>query len=88
VYCTTQEEDNAVLATLTRGCESKLIDLRRVADLRSGSDFDRSYPGQRALSDSGTVAANNLVHAGMPLVAAIVAQWEEWRHGVPPAAPR
>jgi len=96
VYCTTQEEDNAVLNALTRGSESKLLDLRRVADLRSGSDFDRPYPGQavlasvidqRALTDAASIAADNLVHAGMPLVAAIVAHWEEWRHGVPAAAP-
>jgi purine nucleoside permease len=93
VYCTTQQEDNAVLNALTRGAESKLIDLRRVADLRSGADFDRPYPGQQALatlidqrrlSDSATIAADNLVHAGMPLVAAIVAHWNEWQHGVPP----
>jgi purine nucleoside permease len=92
VYCTTQEEDNAVLNALTRASDAKLIDLRRVADLRTGSDFDRPYPGQqalaalldqRALADAVTVAADNLVHAGMPLVATIVAHWEEWQHGVP-----
>ncbi len=96
VYCTTQEEDNAVLNALTRGSESKLIDLRRVADLRSGSDFDRPYPGQqalaalldqRALTDAVSVAADNLVHAGMPLVTTIVAHWQEWQRGVPAAAP-
>jgi purine nucleoside permease len=95
VYCTTQEEDNAVLAALTRGSQAKLNDLRRVADLRTGSDFDRPYPGQQALATlidqrglSGTrVAADNLVRAGMPLVAAIVAHWDEWQHGVPPTAP-
>jgi purine nucleoside permease len=96
VYCTTQEEDNAVLSALTRGSESRLIDLRRVADLRSGSDFDRPYPGQqalaalmnqRALTDSVTVAADNLVRAGMPLVTTIVAHWGEWQHGVPATAP-
>jgi len=96
VYCTTQEEDNAVLAALSRGAESKWLDLRRVAVLRSGSDFDRPYPGQKALAtlvdqrdlnDSGTIAAANLVHAGMPLVDAIVAHWDEWRQGVPAARP-
>ncbi len=96
VYCTTQEEDNAVLNALTRASDAKLIDLRRVADLRTGSDFDRPYPGQqalgalldqRALGDAVSVAAENLVHAGMPLVTAIVAHWEEWRHGVPSTVP-
>jgi purine nucleoside permease len=94
VYCTTQEEDNAVLAALTRGSQSGLLDLRRVAVLRSGSDFDRPYPGQSvldslkvqlALPDAFHVAAANLVHAGMPLVDAIVRHWDEWQHGVPAA---
>ncbi|HTV50536.1 MAG TPA: hypothetical protein VME21_05070 [Steroidobacteraceae bacterium] len=93
-YCTTQEEDNAVLTALTRGSQARLLDLRRVADLRTGSDFDRPYPGQpalaglidqRALVDGVSVAADNLVRAGMPLVSAIVAHWSEWRQGVPPA---
>ncbi len=96
VYCTTQQEDNAVLNVLTRGAAAGLLDVRRLADLRAGADFDRPYPGQTALAtlidqrrlmDSATVAAGNLVHAGMPLVNAIVAHWEEWQHGVPPAAP-
>jgi purine nucleoside permease len=96
VYCTTQQEDNAVLNVLTRGSAAGLIDVRRVADLRSGADFDRPYPTQTALAtlidqrrlmDSATVAADNLVHAGMPLVNAIVAHWDQWQHGVPPAAP-
>jgi purine nucleoside permease len=96
VYCTTQQEDNAVLNALTRGSAAKLLDLQRVADLRSGADFDRPYPGQtavatlldqRRLNDSATVAAGNLVRAGMPLVNAIVAHWDQWQHGAPPAAP-
>jgi len=96
VYCTTQQEDNAILNALTRGSASELVDLRRVADLRSGADFDRPYPGQtavatlldqRRLSDSATVAAANLVRVGMPLINAIVAHWDQWQHGVPPAVP-
>lgn len=96
VYCTTQQEDNAVLNALSRGAASKLIDLKRIADLRSGADFDRPYPGQtalatlmdqRQLSDAATIAAHNLVHAGMPLVAAIVAHWGQWQHGVPATPP-
>lgn len=96
VYCTTQQEDNALMNALTRGAQWKLLDVGRVADLRSGADFDRPYPGQQALAalkdqrklaDSVTVAADNLVRAGMPLVSAIVTHWQDWRHGVP-AAPR
>jgi purine nucleoside permease len=34
------------------------------------------------------ISAANLVHAGMPLVDAIVQQWDLWQHGVPAAVPR
>jgi purine nucleoside permease len=94
-YCTTQQEDNATLNALTRGSQSGLVDLRRVAVLRSGSDFDRPYPhqgvlesmqAQRALPGAVRISANNLVHAGMPLVGAIVQHWELWQNGVPAAS--
>jgi purine nucleoside permease len=92
-YCSTQEEDNATLLALTRGSQSGLLNMQRVAILRSGSDFDRPYPGQStpdslrtqlALSGAGRIAADNLVRAGMPLVQAIAGHWEQWREGVPP----
>ncbi len=95
VYCTSQQEDNAVLAALGRGAGTGLVDLRRVAILRSGSDFDRPYPHQGTLEslrtqlklpDAGRIAAVNLVHAGMPLVDAIVQGWDVWQRGVPAAA--
>jgi purine nucleoside permease len=94
VYCTSQQEDNATMNALTRGAQSGLVDLKRIAVLRSGSDFDRPYPrqsvldsmrAQRALADAGRVSAVNLVHAGMPLVEAIVQHWDLWQHGVPAA---
>jgi purine nucleoside permease len=92
VYCTSQEEDNATLNALTRGAQSGLADLKRIAVLRSGSDFDRPYPhqgaleslqAQRVLPDAVRVSAANLVHAAMPLVEAIVQHWDSWQHGVP-----
>jgi purine nucleoside permease len=95
VYCTSQQEDNATLNVLTRGSQSGLVDLKRVAVLRSASDFDRPYPGQsvlaslqaqRALPDAVRVSAVNLVHTGMPLVEAIVQHWDSWQQGVPGAA--
>lgn len=95
VYCTTQQEDNATLNALTRGARSGLLDLRRVAVLRSGSDFDRPWPGQgafdsmraqRELSGAIRIATDNLVRAGLPLVAAIVHDWGRWQDGVPPRA--
>ena len=59
--------------------------------LRSGSDFDRPYPG---LSDADnlleygaqggfTIALQNLFIAGNPLVQAITGNWSAWRRGVP-----
>lgn len=91
-YCTTQEEDNALLVALSRAAQSGLIDLTRVAVLRGGSDCDRPYPQQSALDslrtqlalpDAFSTAADNLVEAGMPLVHAIVQHWDAWQHGVP-----
>jgi purine nucleoside permease len=96
VYCTTQEEDNATLNALTRGAQSGLVDLKRVAVMRSGSDFDRQYPHQQAfeaLKSQGSlegaikISTDNLALAGMPLVEAIVSGWEQWQHGVPPPSP-
>ena len=97
VYCTSQQEDNATLNVLTRGAQSGLVDLDRVAVLRSGSDFDRPYPhqsvleslqAQRALPGAVRISAVNLVRAGMPLVEAIAQHWDVWQHGVPPVATR
>jgi purine nucleoside permease len=96
IYCTTQQEDNATLNALTRGAQSGLVDLKRVAVMRSGSDFDRQYPHQSAfealqaqssLAGSIRISTDNLALAGMPVVDAIVAGWDQWQHGVPPASP-
>jgi purine nucleoside permease len=97
VYCTTQEEDNATLTALTRASQSGLIDLKRVAVLRSGSDFDRPGPhqsafeglrAQRALRGAIRISTGNLARAGMPLVQAIVQHWDLWQNGVPAIPPR
>ncbi len=91
-YCTSQQEDNATLVALSRGAHSGLTDIHRVAVLRTGSDFDRPYPGQstfdslvaqRSLSGAIHTSTANLVHAGMPLVDDIVAHWAQWENGVP-----
>ena len=95
VYCTSQQEDNAVLTALVRGAESGFVDLKRVAIVRGGADFDRPYPqqstlqslqAQRTLPGSARIAAENVARAGMPLVEAITRHWTEWQDGVPPAA--
>jgi purine nucleoside permease len=88
-YCTTEQEDNASLEALTRGAAANLLDIRRVAVLRTGSDFDRPYRGQSAYaslkSKSGgfELAAANLVVAGLPLVDEIVAHWDRWSVDIP-----
>lgn len=94
VYCTTQQEDNATLLALTRGAESGLTDVHRVLVLRTGSDFDRPYPGQSALdglikqrSIEGAIkiSTDNLARAAMPVIENIVAHWDQWQSGVPKA---
>lgn len=91
VYCTTQQEDNATYEALKRGAALKLLDLKRVAVLRGGSDFDRPYPGQSSAdnlvnyADQGgfVITLNNLFLAGNQLVQAISKNWAAWRNGVP-----
>ncbi|HEX4326062.1 MAG TPA: purine nucleoside permease [Burkholderiales bacterium] len=88
-YCTTQQEDNATYNALARAAAAGRVDLRRLAVLRSGANFDRPYPGQSALAsltaDSGgfVPATHNLYLAGAPLVRDIVGNWAQWREGVP-----
>lgn len=93
-YCTTQQEDNATYNALARAAAAGRVDLKRLAVLRTGSNFDRPHPGQSAhaslmASTTGATggfvpATNNLYRAGAPLVNDIVARWPEWREGVPP----
>jgi purine nucleoside permease len=67
------------------------MDLSRVAVLRTGSDFDRPYPGQSALDSLFSFesaggfppAVENLYRAGLPLVTNISEHWQEWRSGIP-----
>jgi purine nucleoside permease len=92
VYCMSEQEDNATLEVLTRGAAAGIVDAKRVAALRSGSDFSEPYDGQ---TDSDSLvnyigqgglgpAMTNLFKAAQPLIAAIVSGWSEWQAGVPP----
>jgi purine nucleoside permease len=91
VYCTTQQEDNATFEALTRAANARRVDLNRVAVLRSGSDFDRPYPGgtsaenllDYAQQGGFQPAITNLYLAGNPLVQHIATHWDDWRNGVP-----
>ena len=90
--CTTQMEDNATLTALTRGAEAGRIDLRRVALLRTGSNFDREAPGQsvaeslHAKSGGFVPATTNAYRVANALAQAIIGDWSQWREGVPAAA--
>jgi purine nucleoside permease len=92
VYCTTQQEDNATYEVLKRATAAGRLDVQRLAVLRSGSDFDRPYEGQTSAdgllnygAQGGFLPAiSNLFKAGGPLVAEIVAHWDQWQNGVPP----
>ena len=93
VYCTSQQEDNAVMSAFTRGAQAGRVDLKRMAILRGASDFDRPYPGQDtlvslreqlAMTGAGRISTVNLVRAAMPVVLNIVHEWSAWHDGVPP----
>jgi len=93
-YCTTQQEDNATFEALRRGEQAGLLRTDRVAVLRTGSNFDRPYPGQTAydslvtsISGGFVPALQNLVNAGGPLVRAIASDWASWQGGVPALEP-
>jgi purine nucleoside permease len=90
-YCTTQQEDNAIYAALQRGDAAGLVDTRRVAVLRTGSNFDHPQPGSNSadnllnFAEQGgfAPALDNLVLAATPLVNEIAGNWAGWRDGVP-----
>jgi purine nucleoside permease len=93
-YCTTQQEDNATYNALERAAAAGKVDLKRLAVLRTGSNFDRPHPGQTAhasLLASTTGATGGFMPAthNLPAVAGIVvrdivAHWAQWQEGVPP----
>jgi purine nucleoside permease len=93
VYCTTQQEDNATYNALERAAAAGKVDLKRLAVLRTGSNFDRPHPGQSAhasllasttgASGGFVPATQNLVKVGGVLVNDIVQHWAQWREGVP-----
>lgn len=88
-YCTTQQEDNATFEALTRAARAGLVDLRRVAVLRTGANFDRPAPGQTAIESLQATSGGfgpsltNLVRAGKPLLDDIASRWPQWEKGVP-----
>lgn len=51
IYCTSDQEDNAILGALLRGASAHALDFARVIVMRTASDFDRPYPGQSVLQN-------------------------------------
>ncbi|KAF8074731.1 purine nucleoside permease-like protein [Lyophyllum atratum] len=91
VYCTTQQEDNAVLAALLRGALWGAVQFSRVIVMRTGSDFDRQSEGQTATENLFAAGAgfrpalNNVYIAGVKVVEGIVEGWEKtFKQGVQP----
>ncbi len=87
-YCTTQMEDNATLTALARGTSAGLVDMDRVAVLRSASDFDREGKDQGVAESMGDstgypLAVENGYRVGAALAHAIVGNWPKWSKGVP-----
>ncbi|KAG6811702.1 hypothetical protein H0H92_006209 [Tricholoma furcatifolium] len=82
VYCTSQQEDNAVLAALHRGSQWGAVQFTRVIIMRSASDFDRPHEGQTAAenlfneSPGYPVSLLNTYHAGVKVVEGILNGWE------------
>jgi purine nucleoside permease len=87
--CTTQQEDNATLTALQRAAEEGLLDFRRVALLRTASNFDREAPGQTAAESLAAKSGGylpsvaNAYRVGGALAHAIVSNWDAWRDGPP-----
>jgi purine nucleoside permease len=86
---TTQQEDNAVYEALKRGADAGKLDIKRVAIMRTASNFDRPHQGQSAydslMTKSGgyPAATANLYNAAWPVVSNIISNWEKWQTGVP-----
>jgi len=91
VYCNTQQEDNATLESLMRGAMFGLVDFSRIIIMRTGSDFDREFPGQAPVdnlfgdSSGFTPSILNLHLAGVKVIEGIINGWDAtFARGVKP----
>ncbi|KAG6908784.1 hypothetical protein DXG01_003313 [Tephrocybe rancida] len=90
VYCTSQQEDNAILAAIMRATSWGAAQYSRIIVMRSASDFDRPYEGQSAADNLFTpspgyaVSLENTYRAGVKVVQGILEGWEEtFEQGIP-----
>ncbi|KAI9664433.1 MAG: hypothetical protein M1829_005826 [Trizodia sp. TS-e1964] len=84
VYCSTAQEDSAVLEALLRGALGELVDFSRIIIMRTASNFDRPYPGESPLynlvyANSGgfQISLQNTYLAGIEVVKGILEGWSE-----------
>jgi len=93
-YCMTDEEDNATLTALKRASQAGLVNFDRVAVLRTASNFDQqdstgTQSAYQSLVQSSGGFIPSLVNAyrvGSALAHNIVADWHDWKDGVPGAS--
>jgi purine nucleoside permease len=91
IYCMSAQEDNATLEVLARGAVAGKVDMKRVAVVRTASDFGAPYEGQtdadalvNSMQQGGLAPSTaNLFKAAGPLIKAVVTDWVTWQKGVP-----
>ncbi|KAI1632959.1 purine nucleoside permease [Biscogniauxia mediterranea] len=90
VYCTTAQEDGAVLGALARGALESRVDFSRIIVARIVSNFDRPYPGQSAMDNLRShhltydSAISNVYLAGNSIAHGLIKDWDKtYRQGIP-----
>ncbi|KAH9829663.1 purine nucleoside permease [Rhodofomes roseus] len=83
-YCSSAQEDNASLEAFLRAAMHHLVDFARIIVMRTGSDFDRQYPGETATQhllydhQNGHIpSVTNIYLAGVKIVQGIVNDWDK-----------
>ena len=88
-YAMSNMEDSATLTALKRLNKMGKVDFDRVLVLRTASNFDQPYPGQTAQesinANSGGYmpSIKNAYRVGSAVTDNIIANWSEWKDGVP-----
>lgn len=82
-YCTTAQEDTAILEAMVRNGRFGLVDYSRIVLMRTASDFDRAPPGEDAVdffnnAEQGGfgLAIDNIYNAGNPFVQDVLSNWD------------
>ncbi|KAH9922651.1 purine nucleoside permease-domain-containing protein [Fomitopsis serialis] len=84
LYCSSAQEDNASLEAFLRAAIYGFVDFSRIIVMRTGSDFDRQYPGETATQhllydhQNGHIPSiANIYLAGVKIVEGIVNGWDD-----------